>query len=281
VHPLHQIRRVRAFRALARAVDRPVWARVYGVPHPVRLYLLRNASYLLNRCSPEPHVAALVLAILRTRPVGCFWDVGANIGYYSWLVASASPATKVLAIEPDPTNLAVLRESRAHAPQVEVLDVAVSTEDGTAAFLPDEVSGATGTMRSQQETFNLRNYGAISQPIEVVTRSLDSIGRERGFPDFLKVDVEGYEDQAIRGGVHLLERRPVILIEAFDPASPALAQLRSAGYRLLSADSLTEARPDDGNYLAIAEEELGLLPRLRDAYERALADAGLAPAARS
>ena len=161
------MRRVRAFRVLARAIDRRVWAKLYGLPHPVRLYVLRNASYLLNRRSPEPHVAALVLAILRTRPVACFWDVGANIGYYSWLAASASPATKVLAIEPDSTNLAILRESRTYAPRVDVLDVAVSMVDGRATFLPDDVSGATGTLESAPDTFNLRNYGAKSRPIGV------------------------------------------------------------------------------------------------------------------
>lgn len=259
---------------LARAIDRPIWARLYGVPHPVRLYLLRNASYLLNRRSPEPQVAALVAAILRTQTIACFWDVGANIGYYSWLVASASPATRVLAIEPDPTNLAVLRNSRTHAPRVEILDVAVSTADGSAPFLPDDVSGATGTLGRQQQTFNLRNYGAESRPIEVTTRSLDSIAVERGFPDFVKIDVEGHEAQALEGGTQLLERRPLIIIEAFDPASPALARLRAAGYRLLAADSLTEQRPADGNYLAMAEGAQNL-PRLRDAYNATLAEAGL------
>lgn len=242
--------------------------------------MMRNASYLLNRRSPEPHIAALVLAILRTRPVTHFWDVGANVGYYSWLVASANPGTRVLAIEPDPTNVAVLCESRRHAPHVDVLDVAVSAADGTATFLRDDISGATGTLGSQQDTFNLRNYGVKPKPIRVTTRSLDSIGLERGFPNLVKIDVEGYEDQVVRGGTRLFERRPVILIEVFDPGSPALTRLRSSGYVLLSANSLSEEQPDDGNYLGVATEERGLLSCLRDAYNRELTDAGLAAVGR-
>jgi FkbM family methyltransferase len=279
VHPLHQLRRLRVFRRIARAVDRPVWAKLYGVPHPVRVYLLRNGSYLLNRRSPEPHVAALMLAILRTRKTAYFWDVGAHIGYYSWLVASASPETKVLAIEPDPTNCAMLRESRAYAPQVDILDVAVSRVDGTATFLADDVSGATGTLECQRETFNLRNYRETSRLLIVPTRSLDSVGLERGFPDLLKIDVEDHEDPVIEGGARLLACRPLVLIETFDRSSPALARLRAGGYRLLGADSLTEAPPGDGNYLAVAEEDAGLLMPLREAYRAALADAGLAAAA--
>ena len=143
----------------------------------------------------------------------------------------------MLAIEPDPTNCAMLQESRAYAPHVDILDVAVSLADGSATFLRDDVSGATGTLEHQQEAFNLRNYGETSQPMAVRTRSLDSVAQERGFPDFLKIDIEGHEAQALEGGAHLLARRPLILIEAFDPSSPALAQLRAAGYRLLGADS--------------------------------------------
>src|SRR5262249_51612570 len=138
------------------AVDRPFWARLHGVPHPVRLYALRHGSYLLNRHTPEPHVAALMLAILDTRRPVFFWDVGAHIGYYSWLAAGACAATRVLAIEPDPSNCAMLNATRAYAPRVDVLEAAVSDADGSATFLRDDVSGATGTL--ERDTFNLRHY---------------------------------------------------------------------------------------------------------------------------
>ena len=275
VHPLHQMRRVRAFRALARAIDRPVWTSLYGVSHPVRVYMLRDASYLVNRRSPEPHIAALFLSILRVKPVAFFWDVGANIGYYSWLIASASPATKVLAIEPDPTNLEMLCSSREYVPRVEILEAAVSSKDGTATFARDEVSGATGTLETAERTFSERHYRAQSRPIEVITRTFDSIGLERGFPDLVKIDIEGHEADAACGGTKLFERSPLVVIESFDPTSSALEKLRAAGYRLLNAEALTDATPSDGNYLAIGESDHRLLPLLREEYKRALADAGL------
>lgn len=278
-HPLYQMRRVSAFRRIARAIDRPVWARLYGIPHPVRLYLFRNGSYLLNRRSPEPRLAALVVAILRTRRVASFWDVGAHIGYYSWLVAAESPDTRIVAIEPDPINQAVLHQSRLHAPAVNILNVAISRVDGSATFLTDEVSGATGTLESQQETFNFRNYAEPSLSVSVKTRSLDSLEVELGAPDLVKIDVEGHEGSVIEGATQLLTRHPLIIIEAFDRSSGALSGLRAAGYRLFGADSLMDAPPDAGNYLAISENEAGLLLPLRDAYCRALVDAGLTAAA--
>jgi FkbM family methyltransferase len=273
------MRRLSTFRRLARVVDREIWANLHGIPHPVRLYVLRNGSYLVNRRSPEPRLAALILAIMKTAKPRHFWDVGAHIGYYSWLVAAADSETTVVAIEPDPINLTMLHKSRVHAPRVDIAAVAASESEGTATFLTDRVSGATGTLEVKEFTFNQRNYGERPRPIEIQTRRLDSIGLERGFPDFVKMDVEGHEVRALAGGAKMLNRRPLIVIEIFDPASPAFEQLRMAGYHIFSADSLSPAQASDGNYLAIAESQLDLLAPLRAAYSRELLNAGLTSAA--
>jgi len=273
------MRRLSAFRQFARAMDREVWAHLYGVPHPVRLYALRNGSYLVNRRSPEPRLTALVLAIMKTATPRHFWDVGAHIGYYSWLVAAASRDTDIVAIEPDPINLSVLQKTRTYSPRVAILDVGVSESDGTASFLTDGVSGATGTLEVGAVTFNERNYGEVPQSIGIRTRSLDSIGVERGFPDFVKMDVEGHEVHALGGGSQLLSRKPIVIVEVFDPSSPALTTLRDAGYHVLPADSLCDGpAPDDGNYVAVPDGRVDL-ESLRTAYARKLLDAGLTSAA--
>jgi FkbM family methyltransferase len=267
-HPLHQIRRVSAFRSLVRTLDRPIWTKLYGVSHPVRIHLLKNSSYLVNRRSPEPAMTALLLAILDTRKVSVFWDIGANIGYFSWLITSASPTTRVLAVEPDRENYAVLRQSQIHAPAVQALNVAVSRVDGSATFLVDSVTGATGTLESEAESYNRRHFGETSRSIVVPTRSLDSLGAEYGVPDLIKIDVEGHESSVIDGAAHLLTGLPLILIEAFDPASRALQTLREAGYRVISADTLADGPSHDVNYLAIPEEQSSYLPNLRQAHGR-------------
>ena len=277
-HPVHAMRRVPALRRLAQLCDRQVWARIHGVSHPVRLYVLRNGSYLLNRRSPEPRIAALVLAVLDAYDIKSFWDVGANIGYYSWLISSAQPAVRVLAVEPDPVNFAVLVQTRRHAPPgVEVLNVAVSEQDGTATFLVDNVSGATGTLELSSGTFNERHYGEARRSTTVPTRSLDSLSAERGAPDLLKIDVEGHESAVLEGAALLLASGPIILIEAFDAGAPALHTLRSAGFVLLSAASLAVTIPDDGNYVAIPRRHLQRLEALRLAHARRLAAIGFAP----
>lgn len=278
MHPLHQLRRLRVLRCLARAIDRPIWASLYGVPHPVRLYAIRNASYVVNRRSPEPWVAALMFAVLKSRGIERFWDVGAHIGYYSWLVAATNPETHVVAFEPDPLNLAVMQASRRYAPSVVIVEAAISRADGTSSFFADNISGATGSLESDS-SFNARNYHEMPVEITVATRSLDSLAAEHGIPDFLKIDIEGHESEALEGARDTLRHGPLVLIEAFDRTSPALQLLERAGYQLLAAESLRPGAAPDGNYLAVPPGDIALLPSLRREYDAALVRARLAPAA--
>jgi FkbM family methyltransferase len=269
-HPVHLLRRVPLVRRLVNLCDIPIWGRVHGVSHPVRLYALRNASYLLGRRSTEPRITALMLAILDTWDIQTFWDIGANIGYYAWLVRSTRPEVRVLAVEPDATNFRLLEHTRRYAPGVEILNVAVSEREGAATFLIDSVSGATGTLEVATDTFNERHYGESRRSTTVPTRTLDSLTTGRTPPDLIKIDVEGHESAVLAGASCVMQAGPIILIEAFDDHSPALHILRGAGFELFDAASLTSATPVDGNYLAIPRPRTFLLEPLRRAHRERL-----------
>ena len=274
-HPVHSLRRLPLVRRLVKLCDIPIWGRVHGVSHPVRLYALRNASYLLGRRSAEPRITALMLAILDTWDIKAFWDIGANIGYYAWLVRSMRPEVPVLAVEPDPTNFRLLEQTRRYAPGVEILNIAVSEREGTATFLIDSVSGATGTLEVASDTFNERHYGEPRRSTTVPIRTLDSLSTGRTPPDLIKIDVEGHESAVLAGASSLMQSGPVILLEAFDARSPALQILRGAGFEVFDAASLTHATPADGNYLAIPRPRTFLLEPLRRAHRERLAAIGL------
>jgi FkbM family methyltransferase len=276
-HPVHLLRRLPLVRRLVKLCDIPIWGRVHGVSHPVRLYVLRNASYLLGRRSTEPRITALMLAILDTCDIKGFWDIGANIGYYAWLIRSTRPDVRVLAVEPDAMNFRLLEQTRVYAPEVEILNVAVSEREGAATFLIDSVSGATGTLEVATDTYNERHYGESRRSTTVATLTLDSLRTGRTPPDLIKIDVEGHESAVLAGASSVMQSGPVVLIEAFDAHSPALQMLRSAGFELFDAASLTNITPADGNYLAIPRPRLSLLEPLRRAHRQQLTGMGLNP----
>jgi FkbM family methyltransferase len=141
-------------------------------------------------------------------------DVGANVGYYSLVLAErVGPGGRVHAFEPDPRLAEHLERHLAlngFADRVHVHRTAVAAAAGRADFLRAEKENlGGGTLIPypdlQRETF----------PVEVV--SLDGFCDAHGVRtvDFLKVDVEGAETDVLRGAGGLLERRAVhhILVE--------------------------------------------------------------------
>ncbi len=119
-----------------------------------------------------------------------FVDVGANLGAYSLLAAGVCQA-EVLAIEPWPANVAVLREQvefNRLGVKVEILQAGASDQDGELLFQSD----------SSQNTFVVEaNHDEATAVISVPVYRLDSILKR--CPQYIKIDVEGHELRVLNG----------------------------------------------------------------------------------
>ena len=169
------------------------------------------------------------------RPGMVAYDVGANVGYISLMLARAiGESGRVLAFEPLPANAERIRRNAALNPEgsrVELHELAVSNGPGTVHFRV-HTSNAMGRM----ETVEGRTEG-YGESIEVATAGLDELVFERGLPapDVIKMDIEGGEVLALPGATRLLvEKHPLILLELHGPQAAKVAWdvLHSAGYRL-------------------------------------------------
>lgn len=145
------------------------------------------------------------------RPGMNFYDVGANIGFFSLLAARlVGEHGHVTAFEADPENAARLREhvARNKLPQVAIEEKAVWFEHGTVIFARTDpaVSPDRGTGHVAS--------AAGTATIQVAAVSLDEYTSTSPAPDFLKCDVEGAEVEVFRGARRLLrEKRPGIVCE--------------------------------------------------------------------
>ena len=95
----------------------------------------------------EPEVSSVVRRVLR--PGQTFVDIGANIGWFSLLAASlVGPAGKVVAVEPNPWNVALLGQSVKENgfDNIEILAVALAEEAGAVAL---ETDGSNGQASSR------------------------------------------------------------------------------------------------------------------------------------
>lgn len=186
----------------------------------------------------EKETAPVIFAELRKART--FLDIGANCGIYSVLGSLMNPSLRTVSFEPVPKIYAALINNirvNGLSARVRALNLALGESSGQVPFHEAE----DATMSSMTVEGYQAQHGRI---ISVECRTLDSVVDEHKLePDFMKVDVEGFE-YAVLGGAHqLLTRfRPRIVLEANpgDQVDRVSAILASHGYRF---ENLTDRGP--------------------------------------
>jgi FkbM family methyltransferase len=147
----------------------------------------------------------------RLKPGMIFYDVGANIGFFSLLAARlVGNEGRVVAFEADPEVAARLREhpARNKFDRITIEQLAVWSEPRTVFF--ERTDPATSPDRGLGHVVS----GGAKNTIQVDAVSLDDYASTGPAPDFVKCDVEGAEVEVFRGALNLLRRkRPIILFE--------------------------------------------------------------------
>lgn len=139
-----------------------------------------------------------------------FFDIGANVGWYSLNLAKRFPSLRVLAFEPIPRTYCSLRANIKlnKASNIRIYNHGFSDHNGKLTFFFDPAcSGNASTARL------IRSQKA--QKIVCRVRTLDSFTKRTGAKvDVIKCDVEGAELLVLRGGLETLQRdKPVIFLE--------------------------------------------------------------------
>jgi FkbM family methyltransferase len=159
------------------------------------------------------------------------YDLGANIGYVSLLLARAvGPTGIVFAFEALPANQERLAENLKlnSNKNIKLISKAVADKSGSTPFLVHSSGGMGKLSESDSDHTDTINVEAVS---------LDEFAflGSNSPPQLIKMDIEGGEVLALRGMRRLLkEARPVLLIELHgkQAAEAAWQTLRDANYSL-------------------------------------------------
>jgi FkbM family methyltransferase len=133
----------------------------------------------------------------RVGPGRTVFDVGGHIGFMALLFSSLG--ARVVTFEPSPVNYTRLQRNLSLNPSRQVIPIHAGASD---------VSG-TGMLIEGGSMSSISTVGDV--PIQLVR--LDDIATEQGYPDFLKIDVEGHAGSVLGGASNLMERLPDLLIE--------------------------------------------------------------------
>lgn len=117
------------------------------------------------------------------------YDIGANIGVVSVILANIYPNAKIHAFEPEPGNFEMLRKNCEQYPNIVLHNVGLGARSGTKKLWPSD---------------NPINFGGFSNfiesgvPTECKILSVSRAVEQYGIPDIMKIDVEGAECEILR-----------------------------------------------------------------------------------
>jgi FkbM family methyltransferase len=160
----------------------------------------------------------------------CF-DVGANLGNRSKVFLHLG--ARVVAVEPQSECARVLAAAFGREVSFTLVEQALGAEAGTGTIRIPEASTiasmSTEWVDAVQESGRFAGYHWDREQSVAVT-TLDALIATHGVPSFVKIDVEGFEGQVVRGlsqpvGVMSLEFTPERIGDTFD----AIAHLATLG----------------------------------------------------
>jgi len=189
-------------------------AKVFG---KYTFYYLANDKYIGQRIALEKYEPYETQLILRqTRPGDVVVDVGANIGYYTVLLANKVGNTgKIYAFEPDKTNFEILRKNVEvnNLKNVETINAAVGSKVGKLKL-----------HKSKDNLGDHKLYGSDGETEEVKIIKLDDFLKNKKI-DLMKIDTQGWEPEVIEGAKNIINRnKPIVFLE-YSPASYKIAKL--------------------------------------------------------
>jgi FkbM family methyltransferase len=156
--------------------------------------VLNGLTFNMHELAQSPHEKPTMTVVMsRLSPGDVAWDVGANVGLYSRLMAEVvGTHGRVFAFEPSPGTFEQLKQGL--AAHVTPLQMALSDLDGTAMF-------ATPADHSSASRIVSESTAVESDLARVPTVRGDSLLSKEGMkqPAFLKIDVEGHEWSVIQG----------------------------------------------------------------------------------
>lgn len=176
-----------------------------------------------------------------------FVDGGANLGIYTVVASRAvGDSGRVLSFEPGGTTYANLMKSA-------TLNNPTNVHARQKALGDEVASTVLYHTRGHAVSYSLNNdEGAdtVSEPIETTT--IDAVMAEEGLDrlDFVKLDIEGAEERALRGAANSIEQhKPIVMFEVLEYAAQSTDAPIDGAWRFLAERGYTFSYVDRSGVL--------------------------------
>jgi FkbM family methyltransferase len=142
------------------------------------------------------------------------YDIGANIGTWTLMAKSVYPRAEIVAFEPLELHCKAYLRAIATLQHVTLHQIALGFTPGQFEMHVLTQSDSSSLLRmapAAQGAFNLK----YDKSVMVTVERLDSYARQHQLPgpDLMKLDVQGFECEALKGGTKSLEHAKAVITE--------------------------------------------------------------------
>ncbi len=219
---------------------------------------LSGVGLELHRIRPDPRDLFLGL---RKLPVRTIFDIGANVGQFARTISAAFPEARVHSFEPQPGPYAELAKwASTQGGRVDAHRLALGDHEGTIEMnVHVDFSPSSSILKTTELEHSLWPQTRRQSQVSVPLTTLDAFVAREGIalePEVIvKLDVQGYEDRAIRGAARTLAHARACIVEvcldALFEGQPTfggiLATLEAQGLKY--AGNLDQAQHSDGHVM--------------------------------
>lgn len=156
----------------------------------------------------------LPVLVASCRPGDTVVDIGANIGVTAIMAGVLAAPGRVVAVEPVPETFVHLERniSRSQIDGVTCVNAAIGAAEGTVNLVTRSGSNFAAFVGYEGVLDRYVGYDEYEARVQTVDRLVEE--QSLTSVNFMKIDVEGYELEVLRGAVSVLDRfQPVVFLE--------------------------------------------------------------------
>ncbi len=142
-----------------------------------------------------------IIRLSAQEPVRVVLDVGGNVGQTACEYTSYFPQAQIYTFEPVPASFAKLQSAVANLPRVKAFQMAVGSSTGTVFMNVGDDSQLNSIVKVKDST------SVIEVPLDSLDHIVSSLSLDQ--IDLLKIDVEGFELEVLKGAVRLFAEKKV------------------------------------------------------------------------